>query len=87
MNDVQYIGNGEFVVTERRRLMNAELANLAKEIGRIAQSRQGSVVVTEKHGTFLKVTDQHWVALSLKVSAMMLTRFLPDTWNRIASMC
>ena len=22
---------------------------------------KGSVVVTEKHGTFLKVTDQHWV--------------------------
>lgn len=25
---------------------------------------KGSVVVTEKHGTFLKVTDQHWVAIN-----------------------
>lgn len=25
---------------------------------------RGSVVVTEKHGTFLKVTDQHWVAVN-----------------------
>lgn len=25
---------------------------------------KGSVVVTEKHGTFLKVTDQHWVMAS-----------------------
>ena len=25
---------------------------------------QGSVVVTEKHGTFLKVTDQHWVTVN-----------------------
>lgn len=24
----------------------------------------GSVVVTEKHGTFLKVTDQHWVTVN-----------------------
>ena len=24
-------------------------------------STKGSVVVTEKHGTFLKVTDQHWL--------------------------
>lgn len=24
---------------------------------------KGSVVVTEKHGTFLKVTDQHWVTV------------------------
>ena len=44
--------------------MNAKLANLTKEIGRVGQSRQGSVVVTEKHGTFLKVTDQHWVTVN-----------------------
>lgn len=25
---------------------------------------RGSVVVTEKHGTFLKVTDQHWVTVN-----------------------
>lgn len=25
---------------------------------------KGSVVVTEKHGTFLKVTDQHWVTIN-----------------------
>ena len=25
---------------------------------------KGSVVVTKKHGTFLKVTDQHWVTVS-----------------------
>lgn len=25
---------------------------------------KGSVVVTEKHGTYLKVTDQHWVTAS-----------------------
>ena len=25
---------------------------------------KGSVVVTEKHGTFLKVTGQHWVAIN-----------------------
>lgn len=25
---------------------------------------QGSVVVTEKHGSFLKVTDQHWVTVN-----------------------
>ena len=24
----------------------------------------GSVVVTEKHGTYLKVTDQHWVTVN-----------------------
>lgn len=40
------------------------MANLVKEIGRIAQSQQGSVVVTEKHETFLKVTDQHWVTVN-----------------------
>lgn len=26
---------------------------------------KGSVVVTEKHGTYLKVTDQHWVSVNL----------------------
>ena len=25
---------------------------------------KGNVVVTEKHGTFLKVTDQHWVTVN-----------------------
>ena len=25
---------------------------------------KGSVIVTEKHGTFLKVTDQHWVTVN-----------------------
>ena len=25
---------------------------------------KGSVVVTEKHGAFLKVTDQHWVRVN-----------------------
>lgn len=25
---------------------------------------KGSVVVTEKHGTFLKVADQHWVTIN-----------------------
>ena len=25
---------------------------------------RGSVVVTERHGTFLKVTDQHWVTVN-----------------------
>ena len=25
---------------------------------------KGSVVVTEEHGTFLKVTDQHWVTVN-----------------------
>jgi hypothetical protein len=25
---------------------------------------KGSVVVTEEHGTFLKVTDQHWVTIN-----------------------
>nr|DAW15558.1 MAG TPA: hypothetical protein [Caudoviricetes sp.] len=25
---------------------------------------KGSVVVTEKHGAFLKVTDQHWVSVN-----------------------
>ena len=25
---------------------------------------KGSVVVTEKHGTYLKVTDQHWVTIN-----------------------
>lgn len=25
---------------------------------------KGSVVVTEKHGTYLKVTDQHWVTVN-----------------------
>ena len=25
---------------------------------------KGSVVVTKKHGTFLKVTDQHWVTVN-----------------------
>ena len=27
-------------------------------------TNKGSVVVTEKHGTFLKVTDQHWVTIN-----------------------
>lgn len=27
-----------------------------------AITARGSVVVTEKHGVFLKVTDQHWVS-------------------------
>ena len=26
---------------------------------------KGSVVLTEKHGAFLKVTDQHWVTVNL----------------------
>lgn len=38
---------------------------------------KGSVVVTEKHGTFLKVTDQHWVTVNRFESCMMLTCFLP----------
>lgn len=25
---------------------------------------KGSVVITEKHGTYLKVTDQHWVTVN-----------------------
>ena len=29
-----------------------------------AITSKGSVVVTEKHGTFLKVTDQHWVTIN-----------------------
>lgn len=29
-----------------------------------ATTPKGSVVVTEKHGTFLKVTDQHWVTVN-----------------------
>lgn len=29
-----------------------------------AITTKGSVVVTEKHGTFLKVTDQHWVTIN-----------------------
>lgn len=29
-----------------------------------AITAKGSVVVTEKHGTFLKVTDQHWVTVN-----------------------
>lgn len=28
-----------------------------------AITTKGSVVITEKHGTFLKVTDQHWVTV------------------------
>lgn len=29
-----------------------------------AMTAKGSVVVTEKHGTYLKVTDQHWVTVN-----------------------
>ena len=29
-----------------------------------AFTSKGSVVITEKHGTFLKVTDQHWVTVN-----------------------
>lgn len=29
-----------------------------------AFTTKGNVVVTEKHGTFLKVTDQHWVTVN-----------------------
>lgn len=29
-----------------------------------AITTQGSVVVTKNHGTFLKVTDQHWVTVN-----------------------
>lgn len=29
-----------------------------------AITTKGSVVVTEKHGTYLKVTDQHWVMVN-----------------------
>ena len=29
-----------------------------------AITTKGNVVVTEKHGTFLKVTDQHWVTVN-----------------------
>lgn len=29
-----------------------------------AITSKGSVVVTEKHGAFLKVTDQHWVTVN-----------------------
>ena len=27
-------------------------------------TNKGSVVLTEKHGTYLKVTDQHWVTVN-----------------------
>ena len=29
-----------------------------------AFTSKGSVVITEKHGTYLKVTDQHWVTVN-----------------------
>lgn len=40
------------------------MLNWLRKLVGIAQSQQGSVVVTEKHGSFLKVTDQHWVTVN-----------------------
>ena len=41
-----------------------EVATISSCEGFNAMTTRGSVVVTEKHGTFLKVTDQHWVTVN-----------------------
>ena len=41
-----------------------EVATIASCEGFNTITDKGSVVVTEKHGTFLKVTDQHWVTVN-----------------------
>lgn len=56
---------------------------------------KGSVVVTEKHGTFLKVTDQHWVTVnpqgaeSIRHDADVLLALLlePDSLNVLIDPC
>lgn len=41
-----------------------EVATILSCEGFNAITAKGSVVVTEKHGAFLKVTDQHWVTVN-----------------------
>lgn len=41
-----------------------EVATILSCDGFNDMTTRGSVVVTEKHGTFLKVTDQHWVTVN-----------------------
>lgn len=41
-----------------------EVATILSCEGFNDMTTKGSVVVTEKHGTFLKVTDQHWVTVN-----------------------
>lgn len=56
---------------------------------------KGSVVLTEKHGTFLKVTDQHWVTVnpqgaeSIRHDADVLLALLlePDVVNVLIDPC
>ena len=41
-----------------------EVATISSCEGFNGMAAKGSVVVTEKHGTYLKVTDQHWVTVN-----------------------
>lgn len=41
-----------------------EVATILSCEGFNDMTTKGSVVITEKHGTFLKVTDQHWVTVN-----------------------
>lgn len=41
-----------------------EVATILSCEGFNDMTTKGSVVVTEKHGTFLKMTDQHWVTVN-----------------------
>lgn len=80
MNNQEYIGTFDEVRAGYKKLHTMGLDKVKimhvggvgkREIATIASCKgfndittKGSVVVTEKHGAFLKVTDQHWVTVN-----------------------
>lgn len=80
MNNQEYIDTFDEVRTGYKKLHTMTLDKVKimhvegvgkREVGTIRScedfndiTTKGSVVVTEKHGTYLKVTDQHWVTVN-----------------------
>lgn len=80
MNNQEYIDTFDEVRTGYKKLHTMPLDNVKimyvegvskREVATVLScegfndiTTKGSVVVTEKHGTFLKVTDQHWVTVN-----------------------
>lgn len=66
----------------RARRMNAELANLTKEIGRIAQSRQGSV-------EWMMGINERRIVQEIKAIANLEHRYNPynSSWGLVLEYC
>lgn len=80
MNNQEYIDTFDEVRTGYKKLHTMDLDKVKilhvegvgkREVATILScgdfndlTTKGSVVVTEKHGAFLKVTDQHWVTIN-----------------------